>query len=437
MPIAELSPLRPRVVDQEDVVDLPVQQALHAFRQYPRALKLRGMEMAYEWGDDEFIARLLGKPGRSRIAELWMGAHPGGPSTADLGGARVSLRQLIQALPMETLGQSSAVASGGLPYLFKVLSAAKPLSIQAHPNKAQAVAGFRRETQSGKPLQDPTRNYKDDNHKPELICAVTDFYALRGFRPWEELTSALQSTPELHAVAAALVPTQEGLRDLYTRIMRWGQPEVDGVLSTLVERLARRNQQRPFTPDEHEHWLLSADRSFSGVHKDRGLFSVLLLNLVHLHPGQAMFLPAGELHAYLQGTGMEVMASSDNVLRGGLTPKHVDVEELLGVLTFGGGRPEILTAQPTGRVGETVYATPAREFELRCITLAPGQTCARPEAPGPEIVVVTEGDGSVLTAQAQVRMERGEILFVPAGLGTTVTAGERMVAYVAGLPRPT
>lgn len=398
-----------------------IHEALRSFHRQPRPVKLRGAEMAYEWGDDVFIARLLGRSSPQRIAELWLGAHPGGPSTALIDGVPVGLGHVV-------------AASGGLPYLLKVLSAARPLSIQAHPSRPQAREGFHRENQAGKPLKDPTRNYKDDNHKPELICALTGFYALRGFRPLEELAALLRGLPELHAATAGFHASPAGLRELYTRLMRLPQHDADAALAPLVERLRREHAREPFGKADFRSWLLRADEQFSGAHKDRGLFSVVMLNLVHLRPGQAMYLPAGELHAYLEGTGMEVMASSDNVLRGGLTPKHVDVEELLRTLAFEAGRPEVLAPQATARAGEGVYATPAEEFELRCIDLPAWAQCARPGAAAAEILVATAGAGTVATAAGQQPLAAGEALYVPAGVACTLATAGGLTVYAAGLP---
>jgi len=356
--------------------------------------RLEGNVQHYAWGGTEFIPRLLGvdnsqgKP----FAELWMGAHPSLPSRVELEGRQVPIDEVLET---------------ELPYLLKILSAAKPLSIQAHPTTSQARAGFLRENQAGIPLTASHRNYKDDRHKPELLCALTDFYALRGFRP--------DPAPELRSLQTG------SLEQLYERLMTMPQSDVDSFMAPRIGEL----DGKDFTRDEREYWLLKCHEEFSHHgHYDRGLFSVFLLNLVHLRPGEAIYLDAGTLHAYLEGTGVEIMASSNNVLRGGLTEKHVDIPELLSTIVFEGEEATVLEAERVGP-GEWRYDTPAPEFELRRVE----DGCVGAPAHGPEILIVTEGE---LKVDAIV-LKKGQSVWIPPDSGYAVSGAG--VAYKATVPR--
>jgi mannose-6-phosphate isomerase class I len=386
-------------------------------------LRLRCRVQHYPWGDTDFIPALLGtdNPEREPHAELWMGAHPDLPAEADADGKWVPLDELIAASPDEILGPAVAREfEGRLPYLFKVLSAKAPLSIQAHPSEDAAREGFARENAAGVPLTAWDRNYRDDNHKPELIAAITDFYGLRGFRPLTEIARVLREVPEFRELMPGFEPEPECLRSLYERFMSLPQAEVDSILDPLVRRLREAEARVPFTRDQPEYWLLKADREHSkDGHRERGLLSVYLLNLVHLQPGEAMYLPAGVLHAYLEGSGVEIMANSNNVLRGGLTPKHVDVPELLAILKFEGGPAEILRPAIMPNGGEWRYETPAREFELRRVEIDNRQPHRNSADHSAEIVilVVAQQDARV-TAESgsrSLQLRRGDVFLGRAG----------------------
>ncbi len=402
----------------------------------PALLSLKCAVQNYDWGDPRFIPRLLElkNPGQNPFAELWMGAHPGAPSKAVVEGKEIGLDELLRRDRSSLLGPEIAGRYGGrLPFLFKVLSAAKPLSIQTHPTKPQAEEGFARENAAGKNLKAPDRNYKDDNHKPELICALTDFYALRGFRPLEEISDLLKSTPEFLPFRETFVETRESLKNLYSRWMSLPPEEADRVLSPLIDRLRKQEGKRPFKRHQREYWVLSSDRLFSKEgHQDRGLFSIFLLNLVRLKPGQAMYLGAGELHAYLEGSGMEIMANSDNVLRGGLTPKHVDVPELLRTLTFDSGKPALINGEKASRV-ETVYPTPAAEFQLSRLDLSKGKEF-KARARGPECFIVLKGDLSLRSAHGTVDAGKGGVFFAPDGASYVLRARLKSRVFRAAVP---
>ncbi len=381
----------------------------------------------YAWGDIRFIPELLGRENPHAVphAELWMGAHPDLPSKVGAG----TLRDLIAEDPEGILGPSVAREfQGELPYLIKVLSAAIPLSLQAHPSEEQARAGFVRENRAGIALGAPQRSYRDPRGKPELLAALTDFYAFVGFRPLEEIAATLQEVPELHRLAAGFQPKAELLRDLYQRMMHLPQPEVDEILEPILLRLRRHR----FDRERREFWMLRCDDVFArdGSH-DRGILSALLLNLVHLRPGEAVSLGPGILHSYLEGSGVEIMASSNNVLRGGLTEKHVDVEELANIVSFTGGATPVLRPIPSGG-GENLYPTSVREFQLSVIDVAPDRAHAAEPAYGAEILLALEGDLEVSSADVTKKLGRGQSLFVSHASAYRITG--RGTIYRASVP---
>ncbi len=395
----------------------------------------------YAWGDPRFIPSLLGidNPGEEPFAELWMGAHSDFPSVAVMEGTSTPLDVLIAGAPTDFLGAPVAERfDNRLPFLLKVLAAAKPLSIQTHPSREKATSGFARESAAGVPLSARHRNYKDANHKPELLAALTEFHGLRGFRPLVEIAAVLDDTPELGTWAERAGVSADDLESLYGAFMKLPQDEVDAVLHPLMHRLEEETARRALTRTDREYWLLQADREFStDGHHDRGLFSVFLLNLVHLRPGEAMFLPAGVLHAYLEGAGIEIMASSNNVLRGGLTSKHIDVAELLDNVTFEGRETEVLRPAPAGRPHELCYRTPAEEFELRSVQLPEGGAYELDGSHSVEIALAVEGDVRIHTASDQ-RLEwvSGEALFIPAGVPYRVETTASAMFYKATVPDP-
>jgi mannose-6-phosphate isomerase len=413
----------------------------------PELFKLQGVVQPYEWGGFDFIPRLLGRPHPSPkpCAELWMGSHPNGPSLGQIDGVSTPLPELISRAPGQILGESVAARfQNRLPYLFKVLDARKMLSIQAHPTLAQAAAGFEKEEKAGVPLMAATRNYKDRNHKPEVHVALTDFWMLHGFRPLEEIAVALENVAELRTlmpgfrerlVAAGNHATERAalVRALYERVMTMPQEEVDRLLNPLIDRLER---QPPMDKDQPDFWAGRAAREFPlpANHRDRGIFSIYLLNLVRLKPGEATYQPAGTLHAYLEGVNVELMANSDNVLRGGLTPKHVDVPELMRVLQFSDGRAEIIHGAELVD-GETVFRTPAAEFELSQIRLGGNKTYRSDIRNGPDILIVLNGAVTVRSGKDSLPLKSGEICLVPQTSNFKLEpSGEKVEVFKASTP---
>jgi mannose-6-phosphate isomerase len=410
-------------------------------------LTLHGVVQHYDWGGHNFIPDLLGIENATRRpnAELWIGAHAKAPSIVETESGQEPLDQFIAEAPEAILGAAVCTHfNRRLPYLFKILDVHKMLSIQAHPTLTQARQGFARENAEGVPIDAGSRNYKDDNHKPEIGVALTDFWMLHGFRPMEQIAETLDRTVELGPLMPAFSQrlkaaghdheTRRGLlRELYSNVMTLPQEQVDLLLNELLERLREKSPAGKESPD---YWALRAAEHFplSGGHRDRGIFSIYLLNLVHLEPGQGTFQPAGVLHAYLEGVNVELMANSDNVLRGGLTTKHVDVPELLNILTFEGGTPEVFSGLQLS-AEQRVYRTPAEEFELSRIALTPRGRYAGEATYGPKALIVLEGSGTLTSAGKSKSLHRGSIVFAPSGVQFVLeTRDDDLVVFQAGLP---
>ena len=415
----------------------------------PAVLLLQGAIQHYDWGGRDFIPSLLGlaNPGAEPFAELWIGAHPKAPALADAEGRTIPLDRLIAESPDRILGPVAEKRFGGrLPYLFKVLDVAKMLSIQAHPTRIQAQEGFARENAAGIALQATERNYKDDNHKPEIGVALAESWLLHGFRPLEQIAELLPSIPELHSIMPEFserlaeagqhkLSRHTLLREFYGRVMTLPQARVDVLLQSLLTRI---RAKAPAGKDQPDYWAMRAagSSSPSGGHYDRGIFSIYLLNLLHLRPGQGSFQPAGVLHAYLEGVNVELMANSDNVLRGGLTPKHIDVPELLRILSFESAIAEVIDGDPVSDT-ESIYRTAAEEFELSRIELPPrGQYQGR-AAEGPDALLVLEGSATLTAAGRSLTLKRGSIAFAPFGVRYELEAqAGKAVLFKAAVPRP-
>jgi len=394
---------------------------------------LKNTIQEYAWGSRTAIPELLGQPvpAEKPQAELWMGAHPKAPSQVLSDGIWRSLPEVIQESPAETLGQEVATRfSHKLPFLFKVLAAARPLSIQAHPNKEQAEQGFARENELGVPLDAPQRNYRDDNHKPEIICALTPFCALNGFRKLEEALRLLEKirVPGLAEIVSFLRshPNRDGLKKFFNHLMTTDRGKQRKIVEQAVNSAEQQTNEEPVWT-----WMIKLNEEYPG---DMGVLSPLFLNLVRLKPQQAMYLPAGELHGYLEGVGIELMANSDNVLRGGLTPKHIDVQELLTVLNFTDGDLNILGPENLA-FGEAIYSTEAEEFVLSVMRLNKGAPFSSPRNRSVEIMICTEGEVSVtdLSAGDITNLTRGISIIVPAAVEQYRIEGEATL-YKATVP---
>ena len=383
----------------------------------------------YAWGSRTALAELLGQssPAPRPQAELWMGAHPSAPSRVVTDEGERSLLELLQLSPGELLGARVSEAHGAkLPFLLKVLAVDSPLSLQVHPNSAQARCGFDAEEAAGMRGDDPRRNYKDRSHKPELLCALEPFVALCGFRAANDTSMLLGSlgVPGLDERAAELGtrPDAEGLRRLFSSLMAEEPRRRSALVRATVGACDRVcTQGGPFA--QACSWAATLGRLYPD---DAGVVGSLLLNLVELQPYEAIFLPAGNLHAYLSGTGVEIMASSDNVVRGGLTPKHVDVEELLRILDFDAAPVKPLRAREVPG-GEHVYETPASEFRLSRVEL-PANRPWQGRCEGPEILLCVAGSARVKSASGtELELSRGAAAFLSASTGSYVVSGPATV----------
>ncbi|MFD7437357.1 mannose-6-phosphate isomerase, class I [Streptomyces sp. NPDC059861] len=335
----------------------------------------------YAWGSTTAIPQLLGvEPTGEPQAEMWMGAHPGAPSRTDRG----TLVDLIAAGPEKELGAATVAKFGpGLPFLLKILAAGAPLSLQVHPNLTQAKEGYEEEERRGVPVDAPHRNYKDANHKPELICALTEFDGLCGFRDPHRTADLLAGlgvdSLKPYADLLRAHPEEAALREVLTAVLTADPEEMARTVAETTAACARLGGDYAPYADLAHHYP-----------GDPGVIAAMLLNHVRLQPGEALYLGAGIPHAYLSGLGVEIMANSDNVLRCGLTPKHIDVPELLRVVRLEANDAGVLRPEASPD-GEEVYDTPIDEFRLSRYVLSEGGAPRDLTRPTPQILLCTAG----------------------------------------------
>lgn len=406
-----------------------------------RPHKLRNVIQKYPWGSPTLIPDLIGadNPGGEPFAEMWMGVHERGPSKIILdSGTEVELNTVIAKQSREILGPSADERfDGELPFLFKVLAAEQPLSIQAHPNRTQAMKGFAEEEKRGIPLDDFARSYRDRNHKPEVICALTRFTAMCGFREprvidslYRELDSDIYRRHV--SPAESLENSTAWIRTFFRNLMEL-PPGMQQRLSEEAASWAEAHSDGASAASEAQ--LILRFRRFFG--NDVGVQAPLYLNVVRLQPGEALFQPAGVLHAYVEGMGVELMANSDNVLRGGLTKKHVNVGELLKVLSFAPRPADVLHGKDAGRYVSR-YDTPIDEFELLRIRTDQKDTVLRSRRSSVEMGICTAGEFTLRSslgdaAAATLKVSRGESFLVPYAWGDYILEGSGMI-YIAEIP---
>jgi mannose-6-phosphate isomerase len=395
---------------------------------------LKGSVKHYDWGGKKFIPQLLNITGpvEKPFAEYWLGVHPQANCEVQFAGKDpVLLSSYIQQNQVETLGSYVADTFGNIPYLFKALDVNDMLSIQVHPNKQAAKIDFAAEAARGIPLTDPTRNYKDDNHKPELMVAMGEFWLLHGFRPPSSMKEILIDVPELNFLREVF--GNGNYAGLYKLIMEMPQEEVNEQLQPLLERIVPLFQQNKIEKTLPDYWAAKAHLTFSQPGKiDRGIFSIYIFNLVHLKDGEAVFQDAGVPHAYMEGHNIEIMASSDNVLRGGLTIKHIDVKELLKHTKCEATEPNILKG--TEEKGERIYKTIAPDFELSSYTLDRGESVdITPKSA--EILLLVSGHVS-LTDEVAVDLHPGApaAALFPGGT-VQLTASAASLIFKAAVPQ--
>ncbi len=382
----------------------------------------------YAWGGIVFIPNLIGVENTENkpFAELWMGTHHRGESEIQVGKQRLPLSQFIAENPIDRIGQATADKfDNKLPYLFKVLAVKKMLSIQCHPTKKAAEIGFAYENKIGIPLTAKNRNYKDDNHKPEVMVALTEFWLLHGFKSIQGIEEVLNTVPEFEFLKASF--EEKDIFHLYKTIMELPQAQVNEILEPLKVRL---NAQKNIPKLSADYWAkLGFEQHTHNGNLDKGIFSVYLYNLLKLEKGQGLYQAANLPHAYLEGVNIELMANSDNVLRGGLTFKHVDVPELLKNLNFEGITPAILEGTQISK-NERVYKTIAPDFEVSCVSIKAGENYQNRNDNAPEIFIVTDGE---LTVNEE-SYKKGESFFINAGKTYDFNTKNIATLYKATVP---
>ena len=385
--------------------------------------KLINSVQNYAWGSKTALTDLYGiaNPNNLPMAELWMGAHPKSSSKIeDASGQARSLRDVIDADKAALLGDKVAQRFGELPFLFKVLCADQPLSIQVHPNKQASEIGFAKENAAGIPLDAAERNYKDPNHKPELVFALTPFLAMNAFREFSEIISLLQPVAGANNAIAHFLenPNAEALSQLFASLLNMQGEEKSHALAVL--KAALESQQG-------EPW--ETIRLIAQFYPDdSGLFSPLLLNVVKLNPGEAMFLFAETPHAYLQGVALEVMANSDNVLRAGLTPKYIDIPELVANVKFVAKPAAELLTQPVKNGAELDFPIPVEDFAFSLHDLSQTETTIAQESAA--ILFCVEGEATLHKGEQHLVLKPGESAFVAANESPVSVSGTGRLARV-------
>jgi mannose-6-phosphate isomerase len=385
---------------------------------------LTGTVQGYAWGSTDGIPAVLGtEPTGHPQAEYWLGAHPKAPSELTDGSR---LDALLAEHP-ELIGAATVDRFGPrLPFLLKILSAAQALSLQAHPSRSQAIDGYRRENDEGVPLDAPHRNYRDDWPKPEAMIALTEFDGLCGFRDPGE-TQALVAQLGVPALDELMEPLTEmnGVARVFLEILGIAHLEDDLVPATVAAASTHLDEDSDF--GRFCRTIVALDRDYPG---DPGVLAAMMLNRISLQPGDALFMPAGNLHAYLRGTGLEIMSNSDNVLRGGLTPKHIDVDELAQVVDFRPGFPGLITPVEVSP-GVRHYLTEAPEFAIYQVSDTTDQPL--PATGSARILLVTDGTARLSSDGEELSVEQGGSVFIGAGEEVRVTASGTSFLASSGL----
>ncbi|WP_260864490.1 mannose-6-phosphate isomerase [Citrobacter sp. Marseille-Q6884] len=385
--------------------------------------KLINSVQNYAWGSKTALTELYGiaNPSQQPMAELWMGAHPKSSSQVqNADGQAISLREVIDQDKSALLGDAVAKRFGELPFLFKVLCAAQPLSIQVHPNKHNSELGFAKENAAGIPMDAAERNYKDPNHKPELVFALTPFLAMNAFREFKDIMALLQPVSGAHPAIAHFLqePSAERLSYLFASLLNMQGEEKSRALAVLKSAL---NSQ------QGEPW--QTIRLIANVYPDdSGLFSPLLLNVVKLNPGEAMFLFAETPHAYLQGVALEVMANSDNVLRAGLTPKYIDIPELVANVKFEAKPADQLLTTPVKTDGELDFPIPVDDFAFSLHELSADEATVSQQSAA--ILFCIEGEAVLRKGEQRLVLKPGESAFISANESPVNVSGAGRLARV-------
>ena len=391
--------------------------------------KLTGVVQHYSWGGYDFIPQLLGieNADKKPFAEYWMGAHGNHPSFIE-NGKRIPLNDFIKTDTEGILGRNISKKYSSLPYLLKVLDVRQMLSIQVHPSKEAAQLGFEEENKKNIPLNASHRNYKDSNHKPESMVALSDFWLLHGFKKKEDLEKILDAKPELHFLKEIFF--SKGYKGLYEEVMLMKQHKVNDILAPLMQKIIPLYNNESLPKSSEDFWAARAALNFcKDGNYDRGIFSIYVFNLVSLKKGEGIFQPGGLPHAYLEGQNVEIMANSDNVLRSGLTDKHIDVAELLKHVKFATTIPEILNPQSQHRV----FMSSAEEYELQHYLLNKGDE-EKMETRSGEIFFLLEGVLETISGNQKMQINKGDTIFIKAGCELTVRALSKINFFRATVP---
>ena len=390
----------------------------------------------YDWGGNTLIPQTLGFEPEEGVpyAEYWLGIHKKGPAQLTLpSGKTVSLDEIVENYAERILGENVNQTYHTLPYLVKLLDAKEMLSIQVHPNKKQAEEGYAWEERKGIELSNPNRTYKDDNHKPEYAVVLGDFWLLHGFRQPDSLRQVLEHTDELQSLLSYF--DGDKYEKLYRYVMKdMSDDEANNLLSTLAQRIKRQYEQGELRKDNPDYWAAKAMQymHMSDGNYDRGIFSIYFLNLVHMHKGQGIFQDAGLLHAYLEGPIIEVMANSDNVARGGITPKFVDIEELLKLVRFEGIDPKIV--EPDDTQEEALFDCPSKEFKVSSLSLEAGKAFEG-RSTSAEMLLAIDGNATVHADGVTLSLEKGMSVLVLADTDYSITGNESDSVYRICVPR--
>ena len=396
--------------------------------------RLTGQVQHYAWGGRNYIASLIGLNSAKDqpCAEWWLGAHPSAPSEIENASNKQSLIEFLSQNPT-ALGQASRQQFGDeLPYLLKILDVEKPLSIQLHPTKAQAEKGFEAENAKGVSLTDSTRTYKDRNHKPEMMIALSDFWLLHGFKIKSQILATLNVRPSLQPLAEKL--GKQSLAEFYADVMLADQSTLANWLLPIIEVNQQPYKNGELTLDNPDYWVLYTMEAMaiSPEKLDAGLVCFYLFNIVHLKEGEGIFQDAGIPHAYLRGQNVELMACSDNVIRGGLTPKYVDIAELLKIVDCREVTPQIISAAPQNQ-SEFTYKTPVKDFALAQIRVEPQQhTELNLQSAG--ILLVMQGELKIQEKSTALTLKQGESAFITADSNVEIMSEKGGYAFLAKLP---
>ena len=397
--------------------------------------KLTGTHQHYDWGGANFIPNWLklkqteDKP----YAEYWLGAHRSAPSLIEFEGQWLPLDRVIDKVP-KLLGEESRAKFGDeLPYLLKILDVKQPLSIQLHPTKAEAELGFERENQLDIALNAPNRTYKDRNHKPEMMIALSDFWLLHGFRPLAEIKSVLAERPSLQGLAQRIDTV--GLPQVYREIMQAAQAQLEKWLLPIISEKQLEYQQDKLKWDNPDYWVLYSMEAMgiSSEKLDAGLLCFYLFNIVNLKKGEGIYQGAGLPHAYLRGQNIELMAASDNVIRGGLTPKFVDIPALLNTIEYREVVPKIIPAYQ-GEEALYLYPTPeAKDFAMQRLSFNPFDEEAFITTSA-SILLVMAGSLYIDLGEDSIHLSQGEAVFISADTQVDTIGESDGYAVIATLP---